>query len=82
MTTAELLRKAAEALDDGDSPLDNRFLAENDVSLDQAHALAGQLATGARFMALAIRHPSSPAGAIMMALLAAEALKSEKEEKQ
>lgn len=82
MTTAELLRKAAAVLDDGSSPLDGWFLAENDVTLDQAYALADQLATGARFMAMAIEQPSSPAGVIMMALTAAEAIKSEKEEKQ
>jgi hypothetical protein len=81
MTTAELLRKAAAALDDGSSPLDNWFLTENDVTIDQAYALAGQLAIGARFVATAIEQPSSPARSLMLALVAAEALKNEEGKK-
>lgn len=57
MTTAELLRKAAVVLDGGDSPLENWFLAENEVTLDQACSLAGLLAAGARIMARAIDGP-------------------------
>jgi hypothetical protein len=81
MTTAELLRKAAAALDDGSSPLDNWFLTENGVTIDQAHALAGQLAIGARVVAAGIESPKSVQGAAMLRTMAAEVLKSEEGKK-
>jgi hypothetical protein len=66
MTSAELLRKAAEALEDGRSPLASSFLSEHDVTLDQLHALAGQLAIGARIVAAGIERPRSAEGTAMM----------------
>ena len=51
MSTAALLRKAAEALERGESPLTTPFLGDNDVTLDQAFTLAEQLAIGARIVA-------------------------------
>lgn len=51
MTTPELLREAAKALDDGDNPLEAGFLVKHGASLSQARALAGLLAAGARMAA-------------------------------
>jgi hypothetical protein len=73
MTTAQLLRKAADALDKGSDPLDVSFVTENDLSLDQLFTLAEQLAVGARIMAKAIEDPRSPQ-CIAMALTIADSL--------
>lgn len=78
LTTTELLRRAAAALDDGNSPLDNWFLTENDVTIDQAYSLAGLLAAGARIMARGLDSPKSPLGVVV--LLAMTAGKDKKEE--
>lgn len=76
MTTAELLRKAAAVLDDGSSPLENWFLTENDVTLDQAYQLAGLLATGARIIAAAVESPG-PERTVMTDHVAREAMRQE-----
>lgn len=62
MTTAALLRLAADALDDGQIPLMNPFLSEHDVTLDQCMSMAEQLAIGARIVAAGIEDPRSPQG--------------------
>ena len=71
MTTAQMLRLAADALDDGRDPLTNPFLADNDVTLDQCYALAEQLAIGARIVAAGIENPRSPQGMAMLMTMAA-----------
>jgi hypothetical protein len=70
MTSAELLRKAAEALEDGRIPLMNPWLAENDVTLDQCVALAEQLAIGARIVAAGIDDPRSTQDLAMVLTMA------------
>jgi hypothetical protein len=70
VTSAELLRKAAEALENGRIPLMNPWLVENDVTLDQCMALADQLAIGARMVAEGIEHPRSPQGVAMLMTMA------------
>jgi hypothetical protein len=54
---AELLKAAAEALEDGRDPLHDPFLSDHDVSLDECIGLAEQMALGARFMAWVIENP-------------------------
>ena len=65
-SSAELLRRAADALDDGQIPLVNPFLSDNDVTLDQCMALAEHLALGARIVAAGINNPGSPQGLVLM----------------
>lgn len=70
MSSASLLRAAADALDQGQIPLMNPFLADNDVTLDQCMSLAEQLAIGARIVAAGIESPNSDAGrATIMAMI-------------
>ena len=69
MSTAELLRLAADALDDGRDPLTTPFLSEHEVTLDDCFTLAGQLALGARIVAKAIDSPRSAQGLAMMQTL-------------
>jgi len=71
MTTAALLRAAADALEDGRDPLANPFLSDNDVTLDQCYSLADQLAIGARIVAAGIESPRSPQGIAMLMTMAA-----------
>lgn len=66
MTSAELLRKAADALDEGVIPLMNPFLSEHDVTADQCMSLAEQLAIGARIVAAGLEKPKSPQGIAML----------------
>jgi hypothetical protein len=70
MTTVELLRKAADALDDGQIPLMNPFLSDNDVTAGQCFSLAEQLAIGARIVAAGIAGPRSPQGLAMVLTMA------------
>ncbi len=70
MTSAELLRKAADALDNGQIPLENPFLSDNEVTLDQCFSLAQQLAIGARIVAAGIEKPRSMQGMAMLAIMA------------
>jgi hypothetical protein len=72
MSSSELLRAAAEALDDGRDPLANPFLSEHEVTLDQCFSLAQQLAIGARMVARAIERPRSAEGLAMFATIARE----------
>ena len=69
-SSAELLRRAAAALDDGQIPLVNPFLSDNDVTLDQCFSLAEQLAIGARIVAAGIENPRSPQGVAMVMTMA------------
>lgn len=71
MTSAELLRLAATALEDGRNPLASPFLSDNDVTLDQCLSLADQLAIGARIVAGGIEHPRSPQGIAMLMTMTA-----------
>lgn len=62
MTSASLLRKAAEALEHGEDPFAGVFLAGNNVPFGQCMTLAEHLAIGARIVAYGIEHPASPEG--------------------
>jgi len=63
-STTELLRLTANGLDRGETPLNETFLSEHQVTLDQAMTLAEQLAIGARIVAYAMDHPQSAAGLV------------------
>lgn len=73
MTSSELLRLAADALEDGENPFSMAFLSRNDVTFDQCQNLAQQLAIGARMFATAITKPRSPAGTAMLIAIAENA---------
>jgi len=60
---SDLLRDAAEALDDGQIPLMNPFLSEHDVTFDECMDLAELLAVGAQVVAWAIDNPKAAAAA-------------------
>jgi hypothetical protein len=62
--SSELLKLAAEALDNGDDPFHESFLCGNEVTLDECFALAGQLALGAQVMAWAIENPKKAAAIV------------------
>lgn len=66
MSSASLLRAAADALEEGRSPLDAPFLGDNSVPLEQAYSLADLLAIGARVVADGIEHPTGLAGQAML----------------
>jgi hypothetical protein len=72
MSSSELLRAAAEALDEGTDPFCQSFLVEHDVTFDQCMALGKQLAIGARIVARAIERPRSEEGKAMLLTLARE----------
>jgi hypothetical protein len=55
--TSELLKAAADALDDGRDPLTLPFLDDHAVTLDECFDLAEWLAVGAQLMAWAIENP-------------------------
>lgn len=55
--TSELLKAAADALDDGRDPLTTPFLSDHAVTLDECYDLAEWLAVGAQLMAWAIENP-------------------------
>lgn len=54
---ADLLDKAADALDDGEDPFGLHFLSENEVESGECLDMAGQMAAGARLLAWVQRHP-------------------------
>jgi hypothetical protein len=54
----DLLRLAAEALEDGRDPLSQAFLVEHQVTLDECYNLADAMAAAIRFAA----RPAAPAG--------------------
>lgn len=58
-----LLRDAADALDDGQIPLANPFLAEHDVTFDECMDMAGLMSAGARIVAWAMDNPKIAAAA-------------------
>lgn len=58
---ADLLDKAADALDDGIDPLALGFLSANEVTLDECYDLADKLAMGARLISWATRNPKQAA---------------------
>jgi hypothetical protein len=72
MSSSELLRAAAEALDEGTDPFCQSFLAGHDVTFDQCMVLGRQLAIGARMVARAIERPRSAEGTAMFATIARE----------
>jgi hypothetical protein len=72
MSSSELLRAAAEALDEGTDPFCQSFLAEHDVTFGQCMALSKQLAIGARMVARAIERPRSAERQAMFATIARE----------
>jgi hypothetical protein len=65
MTPSQLLRAAAEALDDQRDPLTEPFLTDNGVTYDQMLGLAEQLSIGARIVAYGLDHPQSAAGSVL-----------------
>ena len=58
---ADLLDKAADALDEGIDPLAPGFLAANEVTLGECYDLADKLAMGARLISWATRNPKQAA---------------------
>lgn len=65
--SAELLKAAAEALDDQQIPLMNPFLSEHEVTLDECLSLGEQLAMGARLLAWVLENPKLAAAALSSA---------------
>jgi hypothetical protein len=61
---ADLLDKAAEALEQGDDPFHFSFLSEHEVESGECIDMASLMATGARIMAWVSRNPAK-AGAFM-----------------
>jgi hypothetical protein len=53
----DLLRKAADALEDQRDPLVSPFLGRNEVTLDELFDMADLLAVGARVVAWAMDNP-------------------------
>lgn len=60
----ELLRIAADALEDGRDPLSTAELAEQGVTLDECFRMGDALAAGARLLAWALDHPQTARAAI------------------
>lgn len=77
MSSAALLRKAAEALEAGENPFSTGFLTGNSVTLDQLSSLADQIAIGARIIAAGIEKPKSLAGRAMFAAMAEQVMTEE-----
>lgn len=73
MSSASLLRKAAEALDAGEDPFGGTWLRDNDVSFDQCLSLAELLAIGARIVAHGIENATSPEGQALVLTIARSA---------
>jgi len=61
-STADLLRLAAESLEEGTDPFNANWLRLHEVSLDQCLTLGEQLAIGARIVAAGIENPRSLEG--------------------
>lgn len=66
----ELLNKAAEALENGENPLAEGFLADHEVTFDECMNLAQQLAIGARLVAYGMEHPREPEGQAVLLSMA------------
>ena len=58
---AELLRAAADGLDNGSQPFCDQFLGEHDVTSDECMEMAELMAEGARAVAWAMDHPREAA---------------------
>jgi hypothetical protein len=59
----DLLRKAADALNDGRDPLTLPFLSDNDVTCDECFDMAELMAAGAQAVAWAMDNPKIAAAA-------------------
>ena len=70
MTSADLLREAAEALDQGDNPFSASRLGEHDVTSDQCMVWPGNWPSCARIVAAGIEKPRSAQGIAMLAIMA------------
>jgi hypothetical protein len=68
--SAELLLAAADELDNYNSPFNDAWLTEHEVTFDQCMALSQQLAIGARMLAHGIEHPTSEQGIAMLLTMA------------
>jgi hypothetical protein len=55
--SSDLLKAAADYLDDGGDPFGLSFLSENGVASDECLDLADSLAMGARLVAWGMEHP-------------------------
>jgi hypothetical protein len=55
----ELLEKAADRLDEGEDPFHNKFLTENDVTLNEVYTLAAFMAIGTRMMVFSMKNPKA-----------------------
>jgi hypothetical protein len=75
MITRELLRLAADALDNGVDPFSSVFLGDHEVTSDQCFSLAQQLAVGARVVAAGIESPTSVQGIAMLLAIGESALR-------
>jgi hypothetical protein len=62
MVITDLLRAAADALDEGRDPLENGFLQDNEATADQVLDLRELLAIGARIAAVGVAYPRSVEG--------------------
>ena len=69
-SSVQLLKLAAEALDNGEDPFSGAFLREHDVSSGQCIDLAQHLAMGARIMARALTPVPGPPGPELLAMVA------------
>ncbi len=62
--SVDLLKAAADALEDGRDPFAESWLADNGVTYGECMDLGESLATGARLLAWAIEHPNEAAAAV------------------
>jgi len=54
----DLVKAAADALDDGQDPFHGAFLLDNGVTLDECFTLSELLAVGARLVAFGLENPT------------------------
>jgi len=69
--TADLIKAAADALDDGRDPFQQAFLVDHDVTFDECMILSQLLAVGGRLVAFGIENPTVMLGALNGAQMAA-----------
>lgn len=72
MSTPELLKTAADALEAGEDPFGNGFLLKHKVTADQCFSLASQLAIGARIVAEGMVKPRSLSGRAMLTAMVSQ----------
>lgn len=70
MRSADLLKAAVEALEDGRDPLTNSFLTDNEVTLDECYDLADNLALGARIVMTGLTDAASQERQVLMLTMA------------